>query len=97
MDPNTSYATRGKFARVCVEIDLNKPLVPKIYVGGNWQTIEYEGLNLICFKCGHVDHKGLCPYQDVDVQVPNEVQVEGHENGEQKVDGEVNKEMVDYA
>ncbi|OMP10550.1 hypothetical protein COLO4_04445 [Corchorus olitorius] len=24
--------------------------------------VEYEGLNLICFKCGRSVHKGFCPY-----------------------------------
>ncbi|XVE62927.1 hypothetical protein DITRI_Ditri06bG0158500 [Diplodiscus trichospermus] len=55
VDSNTRFASRGKSARICVELDLHKPLVPKICVDGKWQTIEYEGLNLVCFKCGRID------------------------------------------
>ncbi|KAE8727842.1 hypothetical protein F3Y22_tig00005294pilonHSYRG00127 [Hibiscus syriacus] len=32
VDPNTSYASKGRFARVCVEVDFGKALVPKIEV-----------------------------------------------------------------
>lgn len=30
VDQNTRYASRGRFAQVCVEVDLNQPLVPKV-------------------------------------------------------------------
>lgn len=44
VDSNTSFATKGRFARVCVEINFDKPLVPKICVDGDWKKVEYEGL-----------------------------------------------------
>lgn len=34
----------GKFARVCVEIDLHKLLVLFVSVMGHFQSVEYEGL-----------------------------------------------------
>lgn len=50
------------YARMCVEIDLNAPLLPSYTVDGNKLRIEYEGLQQICFSCGkfghHSDH---CP------------------------------------
>ncbi|XP_021275621.1 uncharacterized protein LOC110410309 [Herrania umbratica] len=53
----TAYqATRRKFARMCVEIDLNKPLVPKIFIGGRWQKVEYERLRILCFHFGKFGH-----------------------------------------
>ncbi|MBA0869351.1 hypothetical protein Goshw_027206, partial [Gossypium schwendimanii] len=30
LDSNTVYTTRGKFARICIEIYLSKPLIPSI-------------------------------------------------------------------
>lgn len=52
---------RGKFARVSVELDLEKKLVPKIKIRNRTYLIEYEGLNLICFNCGRYGHhKEIC-------------------------------------
>lgn len=46
---HASIHSRGKFARLCVELDLNQPLVPTISFYGAW----FSGcLHLICFACG---------------------------------------------
>lgn len=63
---NTVYT-----GRVCVEVDLNKPLVPRIYLDGQWQPVEYEGLPMICFKCGRSGHRE-CPYVTKEVTPVNE-------------------------
>ena len=53
---------RGRFARVCVQIDVNKPLVSSIKIGRMIQPVQYEGLNSLCFACGRLGHrKELCP------------------------------------
>ncbi|KAF7823170.1 uncharacterized protein G2W53_021314 [Senna tora] len=53
--------TRGKFARIYVEINLKKQLVPQVEVRGRSYAVEYEGLHLICFHCGRYGHsKDLC-------------------------------------
>lgn len=39
-----------------VELDLNKPLVAKVFIGGRWQIVEYEGLRMVCFHCGKFGH-----------------------------------------
>ena len=58
------------FARMCVEIDLESPLIPSYNVDGNSLRIEYEGLHLICFHCGKFGHAiEQCPVkraQEVD-------------------------------
>ncbi|OMP01255.1 reverse transcriptase [Corchorus capsularis] len=59
---NTRHASRGRFARVCVEVNFNDPLVPKVFFEDRWLSVEYEGLPMICFKCGRQGHKGICPY-----------------------------------
>lgn len=62
IDSTTMGVARGRYARVCVEIDLLKPLIPKITLLGHSQTVEYEGLHLICFECGEYDHRAdSCP------------------------------------
>ncbi|KAE8713139.1 hypothetical protein F3Y22_tig00110214pilonHSYRG00049 [Hibiscus syriacus] len=56
IDYNTKVGERGKFARIDVVIDLNKPLIPCVGIDDFIQKIEYEGLQQICFKCGTYGH-----------------------------------------
>lgn len=57
IDKNTSEAKRASYARICVEIDLSKPLTPSIAIGKYDYFIEYEHVHLICFSCGRVGHR----------------------------------------
>ncbi|XP_045810073.1 uncharacterized protein LOC123904449 [Trifolium pratense] len=62
VDINTLNVERGKFARVCVEVDLTVLVVGKIWVNGHWYKVQYEGLHLICTNCGCYGHLGRkCP------------------------------------
>ncbi|KAF7831790.1 LIM domain-containing protein A-like [Senna tora] len=62
--------TLGKFARICVELNLKRKLVPHVVIRGRCYGVEYEGLHLICFHCGKYGHqKGVCP--DLKVQSEN--------------------------
>ncbi|KAI8012902.1 Uncharacterized protein LOK49_LG05G00852 [Camellia lanceoleosa] len=64
IDLTTAMATRGKFARVCIELDLNKPLCPRFLLGKKSYSIEYESIHSLCFHCGRVDHrKELCRHK----------------------------------
>ncbi|KAF7807491.1 Transposon TX1 uncharacterized [Senna tora] len=42
VDVNTLAMVRDRFARICIEVDLTKPLVGKICVGGQWLLLEKE-------------------------------------------------------
>ncbi|CAN1146931.1 hypothetical protein LINPERHAP2_LOCUS15566 [Linum perenne] len=62
IDSTTQTAERGKFARIAVEIDLDKPLPPVVLLDGAFQQVEYENLPQLCFDCGLVGHERLnCP------------------------------------
>ncbi|XP_019180087.1 PREDICTED: uncharacterized protein LOC109175269 [Ipomoea nil] len=57
IDTATHLASKGKFARLCVEIDISKPLLSKFVLNFMEWTIEYEGIHLICFNCGCYGHR----------------------------------------
>ncbi|XP_024043278.1 uncharacterized protein LOC112099971 [Citrus clementina] len=62
IDNNTVTAQRGKFARLAVELDLQKPLVSQFNLEGRIQKVEYENLPTICFGCGKFGHfNDACP------------------------------------
>lgn len=56
-DRLTSIHSRGKYSRICVEVDLAKPLASHMILRGHKLLIKYEGLHLICFRCGIYGHK----------------------------------------
>ncbi|KAI5669426.1 hypothetical protein M9H77_19279 [Catharanthus roseus] len=57
VDPTTLSTSRGKFARIYVEVDFRQPLVPLTSVMGYLQVVEYEGLHQICFGYGEYRHR----------------------------------------
>nr|KYP46870.1 Transposon TX1 uncharacterized [Cajanus cajan] len=59
IDKLTSIQSRGKFARICVEMDLHAHYQPTLWLKVILYSIflEYEGLHSICFKCGTYGHK----------------------------------------
>ena len=60
-DFNTATSTRGRYARICVEVDLAKPLIPAYSLAGKSYNVEYEFIHSICFSCGKVGHRSdLC-------------------------------------
>lgn len=60
---NTTLATsRGRFAQICVEIKLDKPLVVSYKIRGREGQFHYEGLHDLCFLCGKYGHReAQCP------------------------------------
>ncbi|CAN1138290.1 Uncharacterized protein At4g02000 [Linum perenne] len=71
VDNTTSFGSRGNYARICVEIDLHKPLVSKYRLNRRVRRVEYEGLHEICFHCGRYGHdKGSCPVAKSENEAP---------------------------
>jgi len=61
IDQNTLLRLKGKFARVCVNIDVTKPLPRSITVsraeGCLRVPVIYEGLHEVCPLCGGESHQ----------------------------------------
>ena len=52
IDAHTATEARGRFAWLCVQIDFDKPLIKLIRIGSIKQSVQYEGINSLCFSCG---------------------------------------------
>ncbi|KAI9114135.1 hypothetical protein K1719_014785 [Acacia pycnantha] len=57
IDRTTAFSEKGGFARMCVEIDLQRPLLPGFCHFGEERRFEFEGLHLVCFTCGRYGHR----------------------------------------
>lgn len=78
VDRTTLLESRGKFARVCVEIDLTKPLKAGYKIGGEMYGLQYEGLHELCFHCGKYGHRSaVCPKK-----VPSQPHMESQKSKE---------------
>ncbi|CAN0830922.1 hypothetical protein LINGRAHAP2_LOCUS1567 [Linum grandiflorum] len=69
---------RGKYARVCVEVDLSKRLLPKYKVEGATYLVVYEGFHKICTNCGMYGAPShlcqCCKPKVVDLMIPEQVE-----------------------
>lgn len=59
---NTGNRTRGIFARLVVNVNLDRPLTSQILINGKLHKTEYEFLSIACFHCERYKHlKEVCP------------------------------------
>ncbi|KAJ4838451.1 hypothetical protein Tsubulata_041033 [Turnera subulata] len=85
VDEVTLRSSRVKFARVCIEVDLTKPLVSKFSLRRRIWRVVYEGLNTVCFQCGRYGHAmDKCIFdpvtgEEMNTGDPHEGMVEKHE------------------
>ena len=62
VDFNTASGNWGRFARLCIQLDLDKPLIRTVRVGKLKLAVVYKGIGLLGFKCGKLGHKQeWCP------------------------------------
>lgn len=57
IDEATSLVSRGKFASMCIEVDITKPLLAHYKLRWSIRRVEYEGIYLVCFKCEVYGHR----------------------------------------
>ena len=57
IDSYTAIGSRGSYARLCIQINLDKPLINSIIIGRLLQQVKYEGISSLCFCCGRLGHK----------------------------------------
>ena len=56
VDLTTLKFERARYARICVEVNLNKPLKGSVMVNGERYYVSYEGISAICSMCGMFGH-----------------------------------------
>lgn len=56
VDTTTLNFERARYARVCVEVNLKRPLKGTVMINGERYFVSYEGLSSICSLCGIFGH-----------------------------------------
>lgn len=52
----TESSQMGKFVRMAINVNLEKPLVSRFKIHNHIQLVEYEDLPIICYACGRFSH-----------------------------------------
>lgn len=52
IDSYTTTGSRGSCATLCIQVEINKPLITSIRLGRLVQQVKYEGISTLCFCCG---------------------------------------------
>ncbi|KAK9996394.1 hypothetical protein SO802_021080 [Lithocarpus litseifolius] len=86
IDSHTATEARGRYARLCVQVDINKPLINSILISHFEQVVTYEGIHKLCFSCDRIGHKiEACPYtirKEKESQAPAKEDLVKQTNGE---------------
>ncbi|CAI9105147.1 OLC1v1004006C1 [Oldenlandia corymbosa var. corymbosa] len=56
IDHQTAAKSRGKFARMTIEIDMEKPVCTQFEMKGRIQHVEYENMPFLCQTCYMIGH-----------------------------------------
>ena len=63
VDIHTANGAQGRFSMLCIQVNLDKPLIKMVMIGRLAQVVLYKGLNVLCFACGRMGHrKEGCPH-----------------------------------
>ena len=72
IDTQTASEVRGRYARLCVQVDFEQPLIRTVHLGTLSRPVLYEGISSLCFSCGRLGHrKDNCVYtaKEVDIEI----------------------------
>lgn len=56
VDTNMFSIEKGNYSRLCIQVDLTKPLLVIFSIKGRHYKVEYKGLHLLCPNCGRFWH-----------------------------------------
>lgn len=56
VDKNTLSREWGKYVRLCIQVDLTKPLLAMFAINGWNFKVEYEMIHLLCLNCSKYGH-----------------------------------------
>ncbi|KAH1038635.1 hypothetical protein J1N35_040378 [Gossypium stocksii] len=93
----TDNQTRGRFALLVIYINMEKPLISRVFFDGAVQNVEYEALLTVCFTNGKYGHvKETCPtvVTDLNLVVPQDnpsIGVDSSNGGKSNGDSMVSK------
>ena len=82
IDTPMTMEVRGKYARLCVQIDVNKPLINTILIGWFEQAVVYEGIQKLCFSYGRISHRKEARPYTIRKEELLEVTAERHQVGQ---------------
>nr|POF23237.1 uncharacterized protein CFP56_27912 [Quercus suber] len=63
IDTHTATESKGRYVRLCVQVDFNKPLIYTLLIDSFHKAVIYEGISKLCFFYDRVGHcQEACHY-----------------------------------
>nr|POF08483.1 hypothetical protein CFP56_42622 [Quercus suber] len=56
IDTHITNESMGRFARLCIQVDVGMPFITTLLIGGEEQPVCYDGIQRLCFSCGRIGH-----------------------------------------
>ena len=84
IDAQTATESQGRFARICIQVNFNEPIVKLLKMGQIDQLVQYEGINSLWFACGHVGHKAKNYHYKIKAPAKEGVKVEAGNNQDER-------------
>ncbi|KAK2967354.1 hypothetical protein RJ640_026368 [Escallonia rubra] len=56
IDAITNSISKGRFARLCIQVDTSQALTKQIRIGKHLQPVQYENIPNLCHRCERIGH-----------------------------------------